>query len=60
MAKFRSASGGAVTIFIQGRPDPIYLEEGKTYETDDKATVQALKAHSDVVSASTEKKTRKP
>lgn len=54
MAKFKSASGGAITIFIQGRPDPIYLEEGKAYETDDKETVKALKAHSDVVSADKE------
>ena len=56
MAKFKSATGGEVTIFIQGRPDPIYLVAGKAYETDDKATVEALKAHSDVVSADKESK----
>jgi hypothetical protein len=43
MRKFRSVSGGHVKIIRQDQPSiPIDIDEGGTYETDDRAQIQAL------------------
>lgn len=49
---FESETG--VSIYVPGRPDPIRVNAGEPYETDDKAELDALSASSEV----TEKKAR--
>ena len=44
--KFKSETG--VSIYIPNRPDPIRVNAGETYETNDKAELDALKASSEV------------
>jgi hypothetical protein len=44
MPKFRSVQGGHVKIIRQDQPSiPIDIDEGGSYETDDKAQIQALR-----------------
>jgi hypothetical protein len=47
--KFESVSGGHVRIFRQDSPSSLIdIDEGGTYETDDKGEIQALKDSSEV------------
>lgn len=47
--KFKASSGGHVSIYVPWRPTPIEILEGGTYETDDKAELEALKGSPEVV-----------
>ena len=40
--KFKANSGGHVSIYVPGQPKPIEILEGGTYETADKAELEAL------------------
>lgn len=42
--KFKSSTGGHVSIYVAWRPDPIELPADGTYETSDKREVDALRA----------------
>jgi hypothetical protein len=42
--KFKTNSGGHLSIYVNWRPEPIEIGEGGTYETDDKRELAALKA----------------
>lgn len=44
--KFKTDTG--VSIYIPNRPDPIRVNAGETYETNDKAELEALQASSEV------------
>lgn len=61
MAKFKSGSGGHVRIFRPGQSATIDIDEGDTYETDDKDEIRALKASPEVdeVKASKDKSSSK-
>ena len=47
--KFKAGSGGHISIFVPWRPTPIEILEGGTYETADKAELEALKDSPEVV-----------
>ena len=49
MAKFKSASGGHVAVYVDWRPDPIHIGEGETVEHDDKRILAALRSSPEVV-----------
>ena len=52
MPKFQSVNGGHVQIFRQDNPsNPINIDEGGFYETDDKEEIQALKDSPEVMEA---------
>ena len=44
--KFKTDTG--VSIYVPNRPDPIRVNAGETYETSDKAELEALQASSEV------------
>jgi pyocin large subunit-like protein len=49
MPKFRSVSGGHVRIYRQDNPSGLIdIDEGGSYETDDKGEIQALKDSTEV------------
>jgi len=49
--KFKSDTG--VSIYIPNRPDPIRVNAGEPYETDDKQELEALSASSEVTEVKT-------
>lgn len=49
--KFKTDTG--VSIYVPGRPDPIRVNAGETYETADKAELDALNASSEVTEVKT-------
>jgi len=44
--KFKTDTG--VSIYVPGRPDPIRVNAGETFETSDKQELEALSASSEV------------
>jgi hypothetical protein len=47
--KFKSASGGHVSLFVGFRPTPLEVPADGTYETSDKDEIAALRAAPEVV-----------
>jgi hypothetical protein len=46
--RFKVTTGGHVSIYVPWRPEPIEILEGDTYETGDKAEIEALKGSPEV------------
>jgi hypothetical protein len=46
--RFKLNRDTGVSIYIQGRPDPLRLEPGSHYTTTDKAEIDALQGSADV------------
>lgn len=46
--KFKANSGGHVSIIVPWRPTPIEILEGGTYETGDRAEIDALRGSPEV------------
>jgi hypothetical protein len=46
--KYRSSSEYPVSVYINGRPDPVRVQPDETYETADRAEIEALNGSPEV------------
>lgn len=46
--KFKATSGGHISIIVPWRPTPIEILDGGTYETGDRAEIDALRGSPEV------------
>jgi hypothetical protein len=47
--RFKTAGDTGISVYVQGRPDPLRLEGSGTYTTDDPQELEALQGSPDVV-----------